>query len=170
MQAPSAKGEDHGEAARKTPRDDEVAEGILTMTIHNDWTFWQNAIAGAKPETTPGTPHQGYFRNRYYEPAGDGKKRVVRYEAVAIWFDPAEGWQCARSKFGSGAGMTVDQIDELFASCCRNPVSYEVYQEFSKTGKWPDEIHAALEVAVAQIDANMNARDDAAAQADDKPA
>jgi hypothetical protein len=55
--------------------------------------------------------------------------------------------------------MNADQMRELFASCCKSPVSYEVYTAFVETGVWPED--AAPEEPEADASAPEQTPDEA---------
>ena len=99
------------------------------------WQFWQEQLAGRNPETTPGTPHAGYYINRnrqtYRNPnprPGDPRHKVsTTYEPVAIWHDDA-GWHCMiHGKHGIREMNDTDAIDNLFSYVCRTAIPYMEY-------------------------------------------
>ena len=100
------------------------------------WDFWFAQLAGENPETTPGTPHAGFYTNRRRvtfdnpEP-GPGKPRKkikVFEETVAIWQDES-GWHCLiHSENGQRHLTDVDAIDEIFSRCCRTAITHEAYE------------------------------------------
>lgn len=127
--------------------------------------FWGDQLAGKDPEWPDAShPEAGYYRNRYMAPAGNGKREAA-YEAVGFWQDADGNWCCARSKFGDGSKLKLDEMAELFASCCRSPVTYEVYRDFMATGVWPDMPSGERE----PLAEGQPAQADAPAAADDKP-
>lgn len=115
------------------------------MTDANPWAYWQAMLAWkAKPNAklpTPdfdkNRPEQGYYRGQ-------------RNEAVAIWWQDEKCHAIVTRPGRTAADPLVtrqydqaDQIgDSVFAYCCRNPVTYEVYMEFTKTKCWPEDIGA----------------------------
>ena len=102
--------------------------------MSDDWKFWQDQIEGKNPETTPGTPHQGYFMRRRREThsipveemkIGGSRKRVTTtQEPVAIWRDD-QGWHCVIN--GALHLTDVEQIDQIFSRCCRQAIPYIEY-------------------------------------------
>jgi hypothetical protein len=100
------------------------------------WQFWRDQIAGLEPETTPGTPHAGYYHLRrritYPNPhptAGGPRRKVkVYHDPVAIWRDET-GWNCLITREEGGAShiTNVDAIDNIFSRCCRDALTYEKY-------------------------------------------
>ena len=105
----------------------------------NAYTFWNKRLSGEAIEAPDECIAAGYFRSAYWASNGTAK-RVKKFEAVAFWYDDAtRQWCCARTRFGDGSNMTLDQMQELFASCCKSPVSYDVYTAFVETGVWPED-------------------------------
>ena len=104
----------------------------------NAYTFWNKRLTGESIEAPDEGIAAGYFRNAYWQSNGTAK-RVKEFEAVAFWQDEGGEWCCARSKFGDGSNMAFDQMQELFSSCCKSPVSYEAYTAFLDTGLWPED-------------------------------
>ncbi len=93
-----------------------------------DYDFWKAAIRGDRPETTPGTPHCGFYR--------DSNKR-----AVAIWREDGE-YVCQVT-----SGYTprhLDEIDGLFAFVCRTPITREVYLAKQRGEPWPEQVPAIV--------------------------
>lgn len=117
------------------------------MSSDYDFYFAQldaQAGKGKPPETTPGTPHAGFYRNRRYvrddsAPESDRgpKKRKLIHEPIAFWKDNGVMF-CAR-KIGR-APEQLDEIDELFSQCCRDAVTEEAYRTVMEGGSWPDEV------------------------------
>lgn len=106
----------------------------------SDWDFWASAMAGEKPETTPGTPHQGFYRNKR--------------DAIAIWQSDDTGeWLCLLN--GKQFSRPIDEIDALFARCCRTPISHEVYLEAVSSGNWPDDIDPPTERGIGDNSASL---------------
>ena len=102
------------------------------------WQFWRDEIAGLNPETTPGTPHAGYYLARRRESfpnpnpgVGQPRRKVVTYhDPVAIWHDES-GWHCLITREGSTPVYLTDveQTDQLFSRCCREAITYSKYIE-----------------------------------------
>ena len=101
------------------------------------WSFWRAQLAGETPETTPGTPHAGYYLMRRRETRdnpnprpGDPRKKVTtHYNPVAIWFDEDSGWNCIEhTPRLILSNSSIEAIDEsIFSRCCRSPLTYEDY-------------------------------------------
>lgn len=97
-----------------------------------DWSFWQRSLAGEKPETTPGTPHTGYYIVRNYISVPHGHKRVLVDFPVAIWFDGK--WNSRIDDLKTMWWHTdVDTVDDIFARCCRDAITHAKYLEMVKT-------------------------------------
>ena len=99
------------------------------------WQFWRGQIAGLNPETTPGTPHCGYFLARRRESApnpsprvGEPRRKVATFhDPVAIWFDES-GWHCLITREDGARHFTdIDAIDNVFSRCCREALPYTEY-------------------------------------------
>ncbi len=103
----------------------------------NDYVFWHAQLLGEEPETTPGTPHAGFYMLRRRmtrenddpnrKPGDPRKKVTTAHLPVAIWFD-ADGWNC---RIGTDETITdASVIDEqIFSRCCRNAITFEEYQK-----------------------------------------
>lgn len=111
------------------------------MTEVSAWSFWQEQLAGNNPETTPGTPHQGYYINRnrqtYPNPnprPGDPRNKVkTTMEPCAIWHD-ADGWHCViTGEDGPRYTQDVERIDYTFSRCCRQAIGYDEYRNLVET-------------------------------------
>lgn len=96
------------------------------MTYVDEWAFWRESLAGGKPETTPGTPHSGFFR--------DKSKR-----AIAIWTED-DVWMCAATS--GHAPRRQDEIDDMFGFVCRAPITRELYMTIASGGAWPEDVPA----------------------------
>ncbi|RJP45479.1 hypothetical protein C4587_00865 [Candidatus Parcubacteria bacterium] len=88
------------------------------------WEFWRRSLLGEKPETTPGTPHAGFYRDR-------------SSRAVAIWKD-GEQWVC--SVTSGYCPRHKDEIDELFGFVCRAPITRELFMHIKNGGGWPEDV------------------------------
>ena len=130
----------------------------------NAYTFWNKRLSGETIAAPDDGIAAGYFRYAYWQSNGTAK-RVKEFEAVAFWQDEGGEWCCARTKFGDGSNMNTDQMRELFASCCKSPVSYEVYTAFVETGAWPEDA-APAEIDGAQEPDNASIAPDAALAAE----
>ena len=96
--------------------------------VKDQWAFYHAQLHGETPETTPGTPHAGFFR--------DGNKR-----AVAIWRGDDGVWNCTAT---SGyVPRHLDEIDELFGFVCRHPITRSVYMNVFEGKGWPEDVPAA---------------------------
>ena len=109
--------------------------------MSDPWAFWRSSLDGETPETTPGTPHAGYYLMRRRETRdnpnprpGDPRKKVTtHYNPVAIWQGNDDficlGWLCLEhAPRGPIYRTEADVIDEsIFSRCCRSPLTYEDY-------------------------------------------
>ena len=114
----------------------------------NAYAFWQTRLTGQPIDAPDEGIAAGYFRNAYWERTGT-PKRVKAFEAIAFWQDGTGEWCCARSKFGDGSNMTIDQMRETFFLCCKSPVSYEAYTAFVETGAWPEDTAPQADASAA---------------------
>lgn len=99
-----------------------------------EWEFWRAQLAGEQPETTPGTPHAGFFllKRRWTREnddpnrrPGDPRKKVTTETVpVAIWLDG--GWHMVISR--EEYHRDIDYIDTTFSRCCRNAIDYAEYE------------------------------------------
>lgn len=99
-----------------------------------DWSFWRAQLAGEQPETTPGTPHPGFYLHRrrwtrYNDDPnrkpGDPRKKVTTQDVtVAIWED--NGWHMVIGR--EEYYRDPDFIDETFSRCCRNAIEFDEYE------------------------------------------
>lgn len=102
-----------------------------------EWNFWREQLAGGAPETTPGTPHAGFFllRRRHTRPnndpnrkPGDPRNKVTtEMSPVAIWHD--DGWHMVIGR--EEYYRDVDRIDETFSRCCRAAITHEEYERLT---------------------------------------
>jgi hypothetical protein len=94
------------------------------MSQPNNWSWWKEALAGGTPETTPGHPHPGFYRDQH--------RRVV-----AIWYTEEEtpSLMCATS--AGYVPTEPDEIDELFSRVCRTPITRDFYLNIRQGGEWP---------------------------------
>lgn len=110
---------------------------------------------GQPPETTPGTPHAGFYRlrrrimidNPNPAPGESRKNPKVIFEPVAIWKD-GEEWACAKPGF---CPTKQDEIDDLFSRVCRDAVPEDVYRAVVAGGPWPDEVAERTPAEPARI-------------------
>lgn len=102
--------------------------------MSDEWQFWRDQLAGGMPETTPGTPHAGFFilKRRWTvdntdtnRRPGDPRKKVHKAELpVAIWFDG--GWHAVIGK--EEYYRDTERIDDIFSRCCRNAITEDEYE------------------------------------------
>ena len=107
----------------------------MSRCVADIWQFWRDQLDGLEPETTPGTPHAGYYilRRRGYMPnpspsPGKPRKKVTEtHLPVAIWQDDGR-WIAF---VGRNEEYTdADYIDErIFSVACRRAITFEEYQE-----------------------------------------
>lgn len=112
--------------------------------MSNDFQYWRDQLAGKQPETRlPAQPEAGYYRAKrgdaaYKAALKSGEAKGVGWNAIAIWRE-GDNWLCTK-QFGRDPEHH-DEICELFASICRNAITYEVYQAVVERGeKWPEEV------------------------------
>jgi hypothetical protein len=97
--------------------------------MSDQYRHWAEALAeGRGVETEPGNPRSGFYR--------------WRGEAIAFWRDEAATLLCWRSG-RRPAPVHADEIDDLFGYCAANPIPHEMFEAFSSTGKWPEDVPAA---------------------------
>ncbi len=106
-----------------------------------DWTYWRAALNGRPlPPMSEGDYAVGYYRK---------KEKGGIPSAVAIWEDD-DGKIVG--KVNSGKLITdPDKLFDLFSWSCRQPITYEAYGEFMRTGKWAD-----IDETVAAIASGSN--------------
>ena len=111
------------------------------------WAFWRLQLAGGKPEIKPGHPEQGFYRNR----TRNNETRALEYEAVAIWYE-GETLNCQVIKADKRVVNFIvwEMVDELFARCCRSPITVEQFNMIDNGGAWPDLIEPA-DIATADM-------------------
>ncbi|MDR3463301.1 MAG: hypothetical protein P4L76_13400 [Beijerinckiaceae bacterium] len=109
------------------------------MVENNQWARWQRAIEGHRIETERGNPPSGYFMQPTKKPDPQ------HLEAICVYRDEDGTLRCIRNVFGDGSNMNADQIEELVASCCFYPISYETYVAVAEEGApWPPEYATRL--------------------------
>lgn len=100
--------------------------GDLT-TMQDQFAAWAKALTDKAPiDTEVGNPRSGYFR--------------LKNEAIAIWRDDDGYLLCWRSDPKAYTPSKPDEIDDLFSFACKRPITYEAYQEFVQSGKWPEDV------------------------------
>jgi hypothetical protein len=102
--------------------------------MSEEWRFWKAQLAGETPETTPGTPHAGFYilRRRHTREnddpnrkPGDPRKKVTTEDLpVAIWLDGSWHMVIGKEEYY----RDVDRIDDTFSRCCRNAIDHETYE------------------------------------------
>jgi len=95
--------------------------------MDQDWSFWMAQLSGSEPETTPGTPHAGFYRGGS---SGAAYKRAFPETLIAIWQEDGE-WVARTDRAGAQPiiqrGWRVDEF--VFPRCCRNAITHETYIE-----------------------------------------
>ncbi len=108
------------------------------MTEHT-WDWWKDALAdkskiGKELAVHENEPHIGYFRKR----AGRGE---IGWTPVAI-VDQDGALIAVVGQWADGYRVPAEQE---WTWCCRQPVSYRVYQDVAvKGGEWPDSIKTIM--------------------------
>lgn len=93
------------------------------MDTDNEWHFYQESLAGNKPEAHEGEIHSGFYR-------------TARYDTVAFW---KEGGRFLAVKSGKPLIDPNDMAD-LFLQVARFPLQYDVYLDACAGKPWPHEI------------------------------
>ena len=88
----------------------------------NNFTWWQNALAGKFGPIHDSDPQAGYYRTRFKDKP---------WEPVAIWFEQDRWWALR--------GEREVDASEIWTWCCRNPISYEAYNKAIEGAGWDDE-------------------------------
>jgi hypothetical protein len=88
------------------------------------WNFWLASMRGERPETTPGHPHSGFYRDR-------------SSRAVAIWY---EGDVCRCEVTSGFRPRSIDEIDQVFSFVCRAPISRDLFMQIRDGGTWPEHV------------------------------
>jgi hypothetical protein len=91
----------------------------------DQWDWWRRQLAGEYPETSPGDPKSGFYRDTFRKSNGT-KKREKAHRYVAIWRDESGDVNCRVSE--GYEPKHIDEIDELFSSVARDAISAEDYQ------------------------------------------
>ena len=94
-----------------------------------------------QPDFDPRKPETGFYRGQ-------------RNEAVAIWWrndesdQPVQCLALVHRPSRTGGKVAVSNYDKadvisenLFAYCCRNPITHEAYKAFTKSGVWPEDVN-----------------------------
>lgn len=102
-------------------------------TDHNQWTWWQNALAGRVAPIQDGNPQSGYYRAR--------KKGAEGLVPVAYWRDSRNGQQRCHL---DGADADPQRALEMWPYVAKRPVTYASYKERLSRGRWPDESEAVV--------------------------
>lgn len=93
----------------------------------NPWSFWMMQLAGEEPSDIFG-PHWGFFAlGEWISPEPPERKKRPVSSPVAIWQDDGE-WQCLITRrWGPSHLIGVMNAHEIFARCCRDPLTHEAY-------------------------------------------
>lgn len=111
--------------------------------MEDGWDFWRFQLAGGLPETTPGTPHSGFYllRERHKRRRQDGERKIGTMDMVktyhwpcAIWLDET-GWHCVVTRVPRdkmpGCETThttrIERVDSTFSICCRDAITHDDY-------------------------------------------
>lgn len=97
--------------------------------VLNDWSWWQNALAGGAPDIHPDTPHPGFYKMR------DGKDGT--WLPVMIRFDDEGTLRC---RVGDNSGSDPQQV---WTYCAGRPISKEDAKVAFETGRFPGEVELA---------------------------
>ena len=102
--------------------------------MSDEWQFWRDQLAGGMPETTPGTPHAGFFRLKWRttrpnddpnrRPGDPRNKVTTRMRLVAIWKEAGQWHMLLDDDYSTD----VDWIDSIFSQCCRNAIEHDEYE------------------------------------------
>jgi hypothetical protein len=103
--------------------------GALASKIVGPWAWWQAALKNpaAVGKTLPvheNEPQQGYYRTRFKDSP---------WQPVAIFYPEGSNELVAYR-----AGREV-RPDEVWTFACRNPVSYQAYNDALEGKGWPDD-------------------------------
>lgn len=100
----------------------------------DQYRFWQAQLDGDNPDTTPGTPHAGFYflnRRRTFPDPQLGRRNRVEHvpETIAIWRDKNGDFIMRIADTRGTTRIINDQmaIDNTFARVCRNAIDYETY-------------------------------------------
>jgi len=108
----------------------------MRVEMQDDYAFWRRALVGHKAPVRDGEPEVGFYRltNRK---GSDG--------AVAFFRGPGPNDGVAKIVCTLN-GTAVEEVRgwELWSHVARNPVAYADYQHRINSGRWPNEIEAAL--------------------------
>jgi hypothetical protein len=100
-----------------------------------DWSFWQEQLADRKPETTPGTPHAGFYqadrRKTFPNPSprvGEPRRKVKIVSGVcAIWCEDG-GWVCRMDTEDAAFVISgQEEVDANFSHVCRQAIPHNEY-------------------------------------------
>lgn len=102
--------------------------------MNDAYAFWQAQLDGDNPETTPGTPHVGFYalnrRVTFDDFTKLGRKKRIEHipEVIAIWQE--DGRFLMRIDTARGeTRLVMDEmaIDNTFARVCRDALSHDDY-------------------------------------------
>jgi hypothetical protein len=103
--------------------------GDAAMT--DQYQLWAEALEeGRGVETEPGSPRSGFYR--------------YKNEAFALWRDDNGKLLCWRSDAKRRTPTEPDEIDDLFGYVARYPITYEAFQAFRETCKWPEDVEPPI--------------------------
>lgn len=114
------------------------------MSEQNDFTWWEDALAGKPVGIDVNTPATGYFRTK--------TRRGGEFVPVAFWHKDGE----LRCRLG-GVEVSAERALELWPWASKNPVSYEDYTAKIETGKWPGDHEAVVGHNAAPPDDSLEA-------------
>lgn len=101
----------------------------------NPYEWHDNAMAGNRGPVHEGDPQTGWYRNRRLTSAKGVTPKAFVWDAVAYWKDTKTNEQRCHVN-----GKQPDPLRamEIWVFCNRYPISEEVYDQFMRTGKWPE--------------------------------
>jgi len=97
--------------------------------IADPYQFWHTALAGTEQEVHEDQPQCGFWRRRE-------KKDSPLWSAIATWEDPVG---IVGTEIRSDGSTRMIDVPELWTYFCQNPVTYEAYQQFKESHRWPDD-------------------------------
>jgi colicin import membrane protein len=131
------------------------------MNIIKTYDFWQQCVAGAKPDYHDGDVHLGYFKFKPKSATNGG-------DPVAIWVEEGAVVRCMigdrevvdhNNVFNTRAdGKDPYTLADLFSWIRKLPVSYDDYSTRMDTGNWPG-MNAVVSAQLEQEDAKANGHD-----------
>jgi hypothetical protein len=104
------------------------------MTSPDDqWTWWQNALAGNVAPIVDGEPMTGYYRVR--------RKGQDGFSPVVYWIDSKTGKQRCHL---DGKDFDEQRALEIWPYASKRPVRKDAYDFRLIHGRWPDESEAVV--------------------------